>query len=94
VRVWMEGPGRLSICRAHAADVEHVPLDGGVSAGHAMAATLVRSDSFFPVTADELLEIRDAFPHGQYSLTMEPQAIPAEGVSRISRVDRGERSGL
>jgi urea carboxylase len=28
---------------------------------------------FFPVTADELLEIRDAFPHGQYSLRMEPQ---------------------
>ena len=28
---------------------------------------------FFPVTASELLEIRDAFPHGQYSLQMEPQ---------------------
>jgi urea carboxylase len=28
---------------------------------------------FFPVTADELLEIRDAFPHGQYSLRMEDQ---------------------
>ncbi|MDP9112895.1 MAG: urea carboxylase [Acidobacteriota bacterium] len=28
---------------------------------------------FFPVTADELVEIRDAFPHGKYSLKMEPQ---------------------
>jgi urea carboxylase len=28
---------------------------------------------FFPVTANELMEIRDAFPHGQYSLRMEHQ---------------------
>jgi urea carboxylase len=28
---------------------------------------------FFPVTADELVEIRDAFPHGQYSIRMEDQ---------------------
>jgi urea carboxylase len=27
---------------------------------------------FFPVSAAELLEIRDAFPHGQYSLQIEP----------------------
>jgi urea carboxylase len=27
---------------------------------------------FFPVSAAELLEIRDAFPHGQYSLRIEP----------------------
>jgi urea carboxylase len=27
---------------------------------------------FFPVSAAELLEIRDAFPHGQYSLHIEP----------------------
>ena len=27
---------------------------------------------FFPVSAAELLEIRDAFPHGQYSLNIEP----------------------
>jgi urea carboxylase len=27
---------------------------------------------FFPVSASELLEIRDAFPHGGYSLRMEP----------------------
>jgi urea carboxylase len=27
---------------------------------------------FFPVSADELLEIRHAFPHGQYSLKIEP----------------------
>jgi urea carboxylase len=26
---------------------------------------------FFPVSADELLEIRDAFPHGKYSLSIE-----------------------
>jgi len=28
---------------------------------------------FFPVAADELVEIRDAFPHGQYSIRMEDQ---------------------
>ena len=28
---------------------------------------------FFPVSADELVEIRDAFPHGKYSLRMEDQ---------------------
>jgi len=28
---------------------------------------------FFPVSADELIEIRDAFPHGKYSLRMEDQ---------------------
>jgi len=27
---------------------------------------------FFPVGADELLEMRDAFPHGKYSLEIEP----------------------
>jgi len=26
----------------------------------------------FPVSAEELLEIRDAFPHGKYSLHIEP----------------------
>jgi urea carboxylase len=28
---------------------------------------------FYPVSAEELLEIRDAFPHGRYSLRIEPQ---------------------
>jgi urea carboxylase len=28
---------------------------------------------FFPVTADELLEVRDAFPHGRYPLRIEPR---------------------
>ncbi|RDJ93178.1 hypothetical protein B4Q13_23710, partial [Lacticaseibacillus rhamnosus] len=28
---------------------------------------------FFPVAANELMEIRDAFPHGQYSLRIEQQ---------------------
>src|SRR5438034_5186875 len=28
---------------------------------------------FFPVSAEELLEIRDAFPHGTYRLQIEPQ---------------------
>ncbi|HEV8148307.1 MAG TPA: carboxyltransferase domain-containing protein, partial [Bryobacteraceae bacterium] len=28
---------------------------------------------FYPVSADELLEIRDAFPHGGYPLRIEPQ---------------------
>jgi urea carboxylase len=28
---------------------------------------------FFPVSAEELLEIRDAFPHGTYRLRIEPQ---------------------
>jgi len=27
---------------------------------------------FFPVSADELLEMRDAFPHGEYSIDIEP----------------------
>ena len=30
---------------------------------------------FFPVSASELLEIRDAFPHGGYSLRMEPTSF-------------------
>ena len=48
VRVRDGGSGRIPICRPHAADVEHVPHDGGVSAGHAVAAALLRSDSFLP----------------------------------------------
>ena len=27
---------------------------------------------FFPVGADDLLEMRDAFPHGKYSVEIEP----------------------
>ena len=49
---------------------------------------------FFPVTADELVEIRDAFPHGQYSLQDGASAIPPEGVSRIPRVHQRECGGF
>ena len=69
VRVRDGGSGRISVCRAHAADVEHVPR--GVSPPWLLR--FFDQIRFYPVTAEELVEIRDAFPHGGYPLRIEPQ---------------------
>jgi hypothetical protein len=37
-----------------------------------MAAALLRPDPVLPVSAAELLEMRDAFPHGKYNVAIEP----------------------
>ena len=46
---------------------------------------------FYPVSAAELLEIRDAFPHGRYPLRIESQRIPPGGLPRLSRVPSSRR---
>jgi len=65
-------PGRLSIRRPHRPDVEHFSINEGVSAGTPWLLRFFDQVRFFPVSAAELLEIRDAFPQGKYSLRIEP----------------------
>jgi urea carboxylase len=45
---------------------------------------------FFPVTAGELLEMRDAFPHGEYSLDIEPSEFSLRGYHAFLRSIEGE----
>jgi urea carboxylase len=40
---------------------------------------------FFPVSAAELLDIRDAFPHGKYSLNIEPSEFNLNSYSKFLR---------
>ena len=54
-----------------------------------MAAALLRSDPVFPGEADELLEIRDAFPHGKYSLRMEEQQFSLNEYHEFLRPSAG-----
>ncbi len=66
----MEGPGRLSVRRAHAADVEHV---WPAVRSEPWLLRFFDQIRFYPVSAGELLEIRDAFPYGGYPLRIEQQ---------------------
>ena len=56
-------------------------------------ASSTRSASI-PVGADELLELRDAFPHGKYSVDIEPHDVPPARLPRVPRVDRADARGV
>ena len=98
----MEGPGRLPVRRPHRADVEHLSHDARVRAGKPWLLRFFDQIRFFPVSADELLEMRDAFPHGKYSLDIEPDefslrdyhAVPARRSSRGDGVQAAQQAAF
>ena len=61
----MEGPGGYQFVGPHGADVEHLPDDAGVHAGHPWLLRFFDQIRFYPVSAEELLDLRDRFPHGR-----------------------------
>lgn len=74
VRLRHGRPGRLSVCRPHSADVESLSR-GGRFCRQAVAAALFDQLRFYPVSADELLEIRRDFPLGRYPLRIEHSTL-------------------
>jgi urea carboxylase len=67
--------GRLPVRRAHRADVEPLPHHEGFSGRQTMAAALLRPDPLHPVSADELLRMREGFPYGKHPLRIEESTL-------------------
>ena len=72
VHLWHGRPGRLSAVRPHDPDVEHAGARTPVfEPGKPWLLRFFDQIRFFPVSAEELLEARAAFPHGAYPLKIE-----------------------
>ena len=87
VRVRHGRSGRLSVRRPHAADVEYLST--------LRPPWLLRffdQIRFYPVSAAELLEIREDFPHGGYPLRHRRAGVPAQGLSRVSAIRSAARA--
>ena len=76
----MEGPGGYQFVGPHAADVEHASTRGSTRPWLLRFFDQIR---FYPVSAAELLEIREAFPHGGYPLRIEDRF--RLGLPRVPR---------
>jgi len=63
--------------------VEHFSINEGVPPGTPWLLRFFDQVRFFPVSAAELLEIRDAFPYGQYSLQIEPTEFRLATTTRF-----------
>ena len=89
----MEGSGRIPVRGAHGADVEHVPSRRVPR--HALAAALLRSDSFLSgVARRNCWRSATDFPHGRYPLRIEERRSGSRNITRFSPRFESERGGI
>ena len=91
VHLWHGRAGRLSVLRPHHPDVEPLAHDTSVSS-KPWLLRFFDQIRFFPVSSEELLEARAAFPHGGYPLRIERGRFSLRRPSTIFSTANAKRS--
>ncbi len=79
----MEGPGGYAAVRPHHSGLRTAGARRAVfEPGHPWLLRFFDKIRFFPVDADELLDARAAFPHGQYDIKIEQERVLLRRLAR------------